>query len=90
MFNTDALTPAMLGRLSKHLARPVRYRGEVTTYGAIYAGTDWTGKRLGKHFHGDWDTPPTVTYMLDNPDDTALEVPKLVWECIGLPVVVNA
>lgn len=87
--DTGSLAPAMLGRLNKHLSRPVRYHGELTTYGALYAAGEWVGKRIGQRWtFPDYAEPQcSPTYMLDYADDTALEVPKLVWDCMSLPVV---
>ena len=92
MFNTDALTPAMLGRLNKHLAKPVRYDGQVMTHADLYALPKWTAKRLSQrwHFPDDGEDYATPLYVLDTDGDTCLDVPKLVWDCITLPVVVSA
>lgn len=87
--DTSALTPAMLGRLNKHLNKAVRYDGEVMTLDAVYALPKWTAKRLSRrwHFPDDGEAYTTPLYMLDTDGDTCLDVPKLGWDCIDLPEV---
>ena len=88
MFNTDTLTPAMLGRLNKHLDKLVRVNGVVMTFRECYSRPEYTHKRIGRHWNDSAETM-VPTYVLWREDGTGTDVPKLVFDTIQLPDVTD-
>lgn len=78
MFDTGGLTPAMLGRLNKHLDRLVRYDGRTMTRGELYALPEFVAKavRLGGG----------ERFTLVDGDECLVDVPKMVFDSIRLPL----
>lgn len=71
------------GRIVKHLAQPVRYKGELMTTRQMYATFSPVAKRratlLGRR------GGERRGYVMVNEQDYSLDVPKIVFDSIDVP-----
>jgi hypothetical protein len=80
-YDPSTLSPMERGRLEAHEAKLVRYEGEVSTFGELYARLEVAHVRK----RGVYGRKAPVWGIYFGDDDGSLDVPALVAKCATVP-----